>query len=398
MACLPRANAQGTQNPCPAPSTTATAQNGSTNNIAAAEKQNLANAKSQLSALFKKKPATTTAAASPCPAAANASGAAAAGGGAPAASSPGSTSAGGAAAPAGGAAQASAAASPQSNQIPPAPPGGLIPSKLPDILGVHLGTPTAQALAQLNALYPIVRASANLISGSFGYGYNKYRSTKDPPYVASAGFQKPNPAGGSSGEDTVRTIFSGPPQAVLVWLEREITFESNKGAAPNTLRSALIQKYGSNFVENPPNTLAWTFDEQGNALAPASKTVASSCRGIISQQGYPGVTTLPGGPYSPPGSFPTVMDDYLGPAPVPANQQQQLIASVIRGRCPFILVKAQIQLAGPGGVATDLTVDMWEYPEDLRVSLADEQYLQQGANATANQQLKNAQQQAAPTF
>ena len=294
-------------------------------------------------------------------------------------------------------AAASGSASLGDVQLPPAPPGGLDSSKLPDILGVHIGTPTDKVIAQLNSLYPFVRhGTGTEESGSMGNGFIKYTPTNDPPCVSSTGYFKPNTdacsSNGCQANDTMRAIFSGPPETVLVRLERSVSYGSGRPTTSDNLKAALAQKYGPNFTEYPPMTLNW--DEEGKALPAPPKPV--SCRGILSQQGYPGTTVVPGGPSTP--NNPQRLDSYVGLLYNPgAPPLQQQLAPVLRGRCSFILVQAQIN-SQPGGSANGFTVIIQELPEDLRDAFAAEAYIHQAANAQSNQQLKNAQQQAAPTF
>lgn len=282
----------------------------------------------------------------------------------------------------------------QGVQLPPAPPGGLDPSKLPDILDVHIGTPTDKAIAQLNSLYPLVRNNRGTQiwgPGSTGSpaSYTKYAPTNDPPFISSALFTRPFPEGcikpDASGScqvhDEMRVIFSGPPQKLLVRLERSISWEQQ--TTSDNLKAALIQKYGPNVAEypqHPPIILKWAFDEEGKAL-PAPKPNVT-CAGLVSQQGYP-----PPNPYS--------ISNYIGFASEPVTQQQ--LTSFMRGRCPYISVQVQIN-GRPGGPANQMTVVIEELPQDLRNAFAADQYMRQAANAQANQQLKKSQQQAPPKF
>jgi len=393
----------GAQNASQAACGATTAQNGSTtqNNVASAEAQNVKDAAKQISSLFKKKPAassstSTAAAPSPCPApAASASPAnASANALAPAAApvAPATDTVPATAASPSPAPQAPASGSALGGvQLPPAPPGGLDPSKLPDIVGIHIGTPTDKVIAQLNSLYPVVRNDRNTQiwgpGGNTGIGTSslKYAPTNDPPYVASAMYARPFPdacpssPNGCQSSDEIRAIFSGPPEKVLVRLERTASYGSGSPTTTANLKAALAQKYGPNFTEDPPMTLNWAFDEQGKALPAPRKPV--SCRGIISQQG----NLIP-------------LTSYLGliytGTPPPLQQQ---LTPIMRGRCSYILVQAQIN-GQPNGPANVLTVIIQELPEDLRDAFAAEAYMQQAANAQSNQQLKNAQQQAAPKF
>jgi hypothetical protein len=393
---------------CGAAAGATTAQNGSQNNrTLSAEGQNVKDAAKQIGSLFKKKPAassstSTAAAPSPCPAPAASASPANANANAPAPAAapvaPATDTAPAVAASPSPAPRAPASGSALGGvQLPPAPPGGLDPSKLPDILGVHIGTPTDKVIAQLNSLYPRVRDERGTqMFGPGGYGvgadvaapglgFLKYAPTNDPPYVASAYYSRPfsdpcpsSPTGCQS-SDEIRAIFSGPPEKVLVRLERVTAYGSGQPTTTANLKAALAQKYGPSFTEDPPMTLNWAFDEQGKALPAPPKPV--SCRGIISQQG----SLIP-------------LTSYLGISPTTAPRiQQQQLTTIMRGRCSYIFVQAQIN-GQPNGGANVLTVTIQELPEDLRDAFAAEAYIHQAANAQSNQQLKNAQQQAAPKF
>jgi hypothetical protein len=395
---------------CGAAAGATTAQNGSQNNgTLSAEGQNVKDAAKQIGSLFRKKPAASSstsaaAAPSPCPAPAASASPANANANAPAPAAapvaPATDTAPAVAASPSPAPQAPASGSALGGvQLPPVPPGGLDPSKLPDILGVHIGTPTDKVIPQLNSLYPFVRHGTGAEeSGSGGNAFIKYAATNDPPYVSSTGFFKPNTAGcspkGCQASDQMGAIFSGPPEKVAVKLFRTVTYDADNETTVDKMKAALVQKYGPNFTEYPPLTLNWAFDEQGNALPAPPKPV--SCRGILSQQGYQGTTLVPGGPTTP--NNPQRLDSYVGLLYNPgAPPLQQQLTPIMRGRCSYILVQAQINGQANGG-ANALTVTIQELPEDVRDAFAAEAYMQQAAKAQSNQQLNNAQQQAAPKF
>lgn len=384
------------QAPCGGAAGATTAQGGSPsqgNPSLSDSAKNLENAAKQLGSIFKKKPAASPTAAAPSPCA-------------PAATNAGVTEP----APASGASTANAAAAaatspspaPQAPasgsglegaQLPPAPHGGLDPSKLPDIVGVHIGTPTEKAIAQLNALYPLVRNERGTqIWGQGSPGspasYAKYASTNDPPFISSVlftrafpeGCVKPDQWGSCQAHDEIRGIFSGPPEKVLVRLERSVSWEGGRQTTSDNLKAALTQKYGANFTESPRFTLRWAFDEEGRSL-PAPKPNVT-CLGILSQQGLPAPNVY-------------AIPNLVGFGSDPVTQQQ--LTSIMRNSCPYILVQVQINGAA-SGTANQMTVVIQELPQDLRNSFAAERYMRQAANGQANEQLKKAQQQAAPKF
>jgi hypothetical protein len=274
-----------------------------------------------------------------------------------------------------------------SSLLTPAPPGGLDPSKLPDLLGIHIGEPTDQAVAEIQKLYPVIRNDhGNVLWGLPSVPYNKYPFPNAPPYVASVAVAKPNTAGCSpttcQAQDRIDAVFSGPPEKRVVQLKRNLTWDMGKAPTSETLKSALIQKYGPNFLENSALTLVWLFDETGKPMPPLAKSVAfNGCQSIVSNGG--GVS----------GGLPS----YLGVA-VPQKEPQQDLDRIVKVRCGMqIQVLAWIN-GTPGGTASSLLVTVSEIAGDMRAAFAAENYIWQLKSAQSNQQLKNAQQQAAPTF
>src|ERR1700722_5569075 len=166
-----------------------------------------------------------------------------------------------------------------SSLLTPAPAGGLDPSKLPDLLGIHIGEPTDQAVAEIQKLYPIIRNDhGTVLWGLPSVPYNKYPFPNAPPYVASVAVAKPNTAGCSpttcQAQDRIDAVFSGPPEKRVVQLKRNLTWDMGKAPTSETLKNALIQKYGPNFIENSPLPLVWLFDETGKPMPPLAKSVA----------------------------------------------------------------------------------------------------------------------------
>jgi hypothetical protein len=392
---------------CTTPAAATTAQNGSSpsgqttqndQGLSASEQQ-MKDSMKQLGSLFKKKPAaSSTAASSPCPAPAASAAANAPAGAAPAASAsaPAPATSNAAAAPAPAAVPAQSASGQPltltqmmiaaAATVPPAPAGGLDPSKLPDVLGVHIGTPTNQAIAQMAALYPFVRGSNGMQEwGPEGNSMIKYSATKDPAYISATKF---NRAGQDGGTDEISAIFSGPPDQRAVQLDREIGDAPAQQTPSDTFKNALIQKYGPNYTQFPVDVMVWAFDEQGKplTLSKADATCANAGGGgLVSQQGYPA-------------NNPYLMSNYIMiQTPTPSLQQSN-INSLLRSKClKGIVVKADI--AGhPGGLASGMSITIIDVVTDLRNAFNAEIYLENAANATASQQQKNAEQQAAPKF
>jgi len=274
-------------------------------------------------------------------------------------------------------------------QLPQPPAGGLDPSKLPDIVGVHIGTPTDQAIKQLDSLYPVVRDN----HGTQQYGQfqppamTRYAATNDPPYRSGGLWTRtteaPGACGGGGCGDRFDALFSGPPDQRLVRMTRTVGYPPNKQATVDTVKNALAQKYGPNFTEFPQMVLVWAFDEQGNALK-LSKNEAQCARGE--------------GPLSQGGNNPPyALQSYLG-LYVPTPQQQQQLTNLLRSKCvKGVIVQAQIG-GNSSGIVGGMTVMITEVAADLRNAFAAELYLQQAANAQADQQRVKDQQTPAPKF
>jgi hypothetical protein len=274
-----------------------------------------------------------------------------------------------------------------SSLLTPAPAGGLAPSVLPDLLGVHVGEPTDQAISELQKLYPPVRQPGGaVVSAISSTPANHYPFPNAPLYFSAVYNTRPNAAAGCAsttcqGEDRVDAIFSGPPEKMLVQLKRSLTWTMGNAPTSDTLKKALIEKYGQNFVESSGLTFTWLFDETGKPMPPLAKAVAfTGCQGIISNQAGVG------------GGLPS----YLG---IPQQTvPQQDLDRIVKVRCGMqVQVVAWIN-GTPGGTANSLLVTISEIAADMRAAFAAENYIRQEKSAQSNQQLKNAQQQAAPSF
>lgn len=270
-----------------------------------------------------------------------------------------------------------------SSMVPPPPASGLDPSKLPDILGIHIGEPTNQVLNEVRKLYPQVRNDhGTIISGNFVLATPRYAYTNDPPYTSSLVVEKN--AGYACGpsdcflNDRMEAIFSGPPDTRVVHLTRYVGWPVDKTPTADTVKGALIKKYGQTYLDHA-GALTWLFDEEGNPMPPFPQ-IFNGCMGPVASGAGPN-----------PGLF----NSYLGVTP---NVTQGDLDRIVKARCGIkIWVQAKIGATSSGSVnALELTMN--EIAADLRDAFAAENYIRQAKNAQGNQQLKGAQQQAAPKF
>jgi Sec-independent protein translocase protein TatA len=153
---------------------------------------------------------------------------------------------------------------------PAAPPAALDPTKMPDILGVHLGTPLQEALATLKSQYPKGR-------------FEQWRhdplglqnpSPRDVTYAISI-----NRYGQQAGtnEDQVNVSVTEHPNVQVVWGMGRLS--GNQHVNRGTLLAALREKYGKETVavsgastgmdgdrttdDRLITRMWWLYDEQG---------------------------------------------------------------------------------------------------------------------------------------
>lgn len=269
-----------------------------------------------------------------------------------------------------------------SSLIPPAPAGGLDPSKLPDLIGIHIGDSTDRVLAAIDKLYPQTGAGRSNGLRTQGYAY-----TNDPFYPSSMSLSKRNMDGCAPndcrGDDSISALFSGPPEQRAVELQRGLSWPTNQPTMA-TLRAAFIQKYGQTFEESNAGglTMTWLFDEEGKPMPPQSRLAAMNCGGMLAFGGGPS-QRLP---------------DYLFRSPPPQVVTQEDLDRFAKISCGRkIWVNAQV-FGQPGGMANSMQLTIREYAVDLRDAFAAENFMRQAKLAQGSQQLKNAQQQAAPAF
>ncbi len=143
-------------------------------------------------------------------------------------------------------AQAAASTAPVGTGIPAAPAGGIDPSKLPDIQGIHLGMTAQEMLPKLQALYPGK-------GGPSQFGVNaapvQYIKAPNPRWTGDLY--------GTSGttSDKFTATFTGPPnKQVAVYLMRTLGFQSGKYPLPDTLIASLKIGIGGELPLLPCHT------------------------------------------------------------------------------------------------------------------------------------------------
>jgi hypothetical protein len=264
-------------------------------------------------------------------------------------------------------------------QVPAAPAGGIDASKMPDVVGIHLGMTPQEVLTKMKPLYP---ASRDPGLGATP-GYAKFGHAPDPPWIQEIS-AKADACGNNECADTVYAIFNGPPEKQgAVSIDRGINFPEGKRPTPDTVKAALIQKYGPNpFILNPA-LMGWVYDEQGRQITPPNGKSLVQCAGNIS--------TAPIGGPSPTNAAPEY--GITGSNPLkPAD-----VTQMMRDPCRVgVYVIASLNVASQ--VVNSFDVKMSENSASTRAAIAEQQYLDNVAAGQQQQQLNKAQQQGVPKF
>jgi hypothetical protein len=264
-------------------------------------------------------------------------------------------------------------------QVPAAPEGGIDASKMPDIVGVHLGMSPQEVLAKLKPLYPVTHI------GDLGLnlGYAKFGHAPGSPWIQTINGHA-DPCGNNQCSDVMNVVFNGPPNKQgVIGIDRAMGFPQGKNPTPDTVKAALLQKYGPNPVMVQPTMLGWVFDEQGRPMTPANAKSLVQCAGTVTSGAAGGPTPTNAAPeYGLTGTRP------LTPADV---------ADLMRNPCRVgVYVLASLNVAGQ--VVNSFSVKISENSEATRDVIAQQQYLDGVASGQQQQQLKKAQQQTVPKF
>ncbi len=259
--------------------------------------------------------------------------------------------------------------------------GGIDPSKLPDIEGIHLGMSIEQASAVMEALFPAGPNHTLTVTAG------KFQNAPDKPWLTGMTGSVVNACTGCGDQVIVRLNTPPNPQQV-VSVQRGLLIQQGKEPTVDTTLAGLRQEYGQetakgNYDPNRP-FLAWLFDEQGQHLPSSTPKFAPGCAGAIAQPRAGGAGAT---------------DPYATPFVLPNNPvTPKVIAALMVDPCrSHVYVRAELTLTGPGlSLVKGVAVYMSENDLDTRDVIAAQQYLDSVAAAKKQQELKNAQQQAAP--
>ena len=274
------------------------------------------------------------------------------------------------------AAAATSAASPSQTQAPAA---GVEASKLPDVEGIHLGMPIEQASAMIKSLFP---AGTHTLTATG----SKFLNTSDKPWITSMTGMLISGCPGCQEELVVR--FSSPPNPQqVIAIQRSLVFGPDKQPLMEPTIAGLRQKYGpesSKSVPDPVQSIVWLYDELGQHLQSPGSNFAQGCAGSL-------VGPPPGGDGL---KNPNSVGFVLANNPITPS----VIATIMRDPCRSnVHVRAQLSPTGPGNSLVHIVdVQMSENALDTRDVIAAQQYLDDVAARQKQQELKNAQQQAAP--
>ena len=268
---------------------------------------------------------------------------------------------------------------PPSAPVPVAPAGGIDPSRLPDIQGIHLGMSPQDTFNRMKPLYP-QNGTASGVTPS----YERFNQAPGSSFVSSMiGIVNPCLRTNESCSDDTTIVFNMPPNKQgVVSIQRSLQFQMGKEPTPETIKAALIQKYGPNPIVINANLLGWSYDEQGRPTAPSNGKGQLQCAGNIRE-------AVAGGP-SPTNATPAGSIKSIGG---PLTQAE--ITDLMRDQCRVgVYVLVNMTIIGPKVTILDIKVS--ENSEDTRAIIATQRFLDNIAAGQQRQQIKNAQQQAAP--
>jgi len=245
--------------------------------------------------------------------------------------------------------------------VPAPPPGGINPAKLPDTNGVHLGMSVDQAIAVIKGLYP--RDLTTVTSEKLADGTVWTRNIKAD-----------NKQNCNASCDSIVVSFSPPPNPVqVIGIERAINSGSGTPPTVDAVVASLRQKYGKE-VMSAVGVMAWAYDEQGqpiNPQGPSNWRPADCARA----------------------------GDLEIPGPTPLAQILPKLTRDLCNRGVFVSVQVLPGTAIQGvPVAPQIFIHLGEKSLEFRDGVVAQQYAEARAANQKQQEMKKAQQQAAPVL
>jgi hypothetical protein len=265
-------------------------------------------------------------------------------------------------------------------QVPAEPAGGIDPSKMPDVIGIHLGMPVQEVVDKLKPLFP-----PGIGDHGLHPAYAKFGHAPAPAFISTLYGHEDN-CGNNECAEIMNVVFNTPPnKQIAVSIDRNLTFQAGKQPTPDTIKTALLQKYGPNpyLVTTAPLTLAWIYNEEGQTITPPKGKDQVRCAGTVSDG-------APGGP-----SLTNAAPEYglTGTQPLTTA----FVADMMRNPCRVgVYVLAFINAAGQ--TVQNLDIKISDNSEATRDAIAEQQYLDVVAAGQQQQQLNKAQQQPPPKF
>ena len=264
-------------------------------------------------------------------------------------------------------------------QLPVAPEGGIDSAKMPDIVGVHLGMSPQEVIAKLKPLYPTTHV------GDLGVnlGYAKFGHAPGAPWIQTINGHA-DPCGNNQCSDVFNVVFNGPPNKQgAIGIDRAMGFPQGKEPTPDTVKTALLQKYGPNPFMVSPFTMGWAYDEQGRPIMPPNGKALVQCAGTVTSGAVGGPTPTNAAP-----EYGLTGTRALTPADV---------ADLMRNPCRVgVYVLAAMNVGGQ--TVNSFSVKISENSEATRDVIAQQKYLDSVAAGQQQQQLNKAKQQAPPKF
>lgn len=254
-------------------------------------------------------------------------------------------------------------------------------AKLPDIEGIHLGMSVEQAAAIMKSLFPAGTHTLTVTAA-------KFMRTSDKPWLSSMTGMLATGCAGCQDQLDIRFSLPPNPQQVVA-MHRGMVLGPSQQPLAETVVTSLRQKYGQETLRTtapPSSSLTWLFNEQGQLQPPTTPRFTPGCAGTVLDPSAGG-TSLAGA---------SAMGAVLPTTPITPS----VIATIMRDPCRSnVYVRADLGATGPGFSLMHLVnIYVSENDLDTRDVIAAQQYLDGVSAAEKQRELKNAQQQAAPTL
>jgi len=193
-----------------------------------------------------------------------------------------------------------------------------------------------------------------------------------------------SPTGSDQDSEIIVVDITFPPSKQIVWrITRYVRFEPGKEPVPETLLTALRQKYGQEVSSSIPENTFWVFDQQGRPAGRSSGINLADCAMYV-EHGYAF------------GAMNTAASSG-GIAPGVALYPTAVVAN--RDACQaFVYVAATTTPSSNREAVQAISVTVTDLGAGIRAGKATQAVMNNTATAEQQHAMKKAKEQPAPVF